>query len=109
MSCRCWFSLTVPLRWCCLHMIRVCWHNFKYLSLSIHLIMWQFLSQMLQLNVHQRSVLFQNWTTLPVSTSFTWTVMWHNRKCNVLLMWPAQILFLIFLVFLLCCPPHVFH
>jgi hypothetical protein len=31
------------------------------------LIMWQFLSQMLQLNVHQWSVLFQNRTSLPFS------------------------------------------
>jgi hypothetical protein len=42
-------------------------------------IMWQFLSQMLQLNSHQQSVLFQNQTSLPFSDSFTRTVIQHNR------------------------------
>jgi hypothetical protein len=43
------------------------------------LIMQQFLSQMLKLNVHQQSVLFQNWTRLLFSSSLTWTVTHHNR------------------------------
>jgi hypothetical protein len=34
----------------------------------------QFLSQMLQVNVHQGSVAYQNWTTLHFSDSFTQTV-----------------------------------
>jgi hypothetical protein len=33
------------------------------------------LSQMLQLNTHQRSVLFQNRTSLPFSDSFTRTII----------------------------------
>jgi hypothetical protein len=36
-------------------------------------------SQMLQLNAHQRSVLYQNWTCLPFSGSFTWTATQHNH------------------------------
>jgi hypothetical protein len=100
----CWFSLTVPLRWCCLPMIRIYWHNLRNccsqylltygaepflrscqlcshsrLLLSIHLIMWPFLSQMLQLNSHQWSVLFQNRTSLQFPDSFTWTVNQHNH------------------------------
>jgi hypothetical protein len=37
--------------------------------------MWQFLSQMLHLNVDQWSVLFQNRTSLPFSDSFARTVI----------------------------------
>jgi hypothetical protein len=36
--------------------------------------MWQLLSQMLQLDAHQRSVLFQNQTSLQFSDSFTRTL-----------------------------------
>jgi hypothetical protein len=35
---------------------------------------------MLHLNAHQRSVLFRNWTGLPFSDSFTWTVTQHNSN-----------------------------
>jgi hypothetical protein len=41
--------------------------------------LWQFLSQMLQLNTHQESVLFQNQTSLPFSVSFKWSVTQHNH------------------------------
>jgi hypothetical protein len=37
-----------------------------------------YLSQMLQLNAHQQSVLFQNGTRLQFSYSFTRTVTQHN-------------------------------
>jgi hypothetical protein len=37
----------------------------------------QFFSQMPQLNTHQRSIL--NQTSLPFSSSFTWTVTQHNH------------------------------
>jgi hypothetical protein len=39
----------------------------------------QFLSQMLQLNAHQRSVLFQNRISLPFSNSFARTIIRHNH------------------------------
>jgi hypothetical protein len=67
-------SPTVPLRCCWFPMIRVCRHNLRNLSLSIHIIMCQFLSQMLQLNTHQQSALFQNQTSLQFSDSLTRTV-----------------------------------
>jgi hypothetical protein len=51
-------------------MIRVFRHN---------LIIWQFLSQMLQLNAYQRSVLFQNRKSLPFFDSFTRSVTQHNH------------------------------
>jgi hypothetical protein len=61
-----WFSPAAPLCWCCLPMIP-----------SIHLITWQFLSQMLQLNDHQRSIRFQN------RTSFTFLIQIHfHLKCT---------------------------
>jgi hypothetical protein len=41
--------------------------------------MWQFLSEMFQLNAHQPSVLFQNRTSLPFSDSFTQTVIQHKH------------------------------
>jgi hypothetical protein len=44
-----------------------------------HVIMCQFLSQMLQLNAHIRSVLFQIRISLPFSDSFTRTVTQHNH------------------------------
>jgi hypothetical protein len=53
LSCR--ISPTVPLRWCCLPMIRVCRHKLRKLPLSTYLKMWQFLSEMLQLKAHWKS------------------------------------------------------
>jgi imidazoleglycerol phosphate dehydratase HisB len=44
--------------------------------------MWHFLSQMLQLIVHQLSVLFHNQTGLPFSDSFTQAVTQHNHWCT---------------------------
>jgi hypothetical protein len=41
---------------------------------------WQFLQQMIHLNAHQRSVLFQNWTSLPFSDSLTWVVTQHKNQ-----------------------------
>jgi hypothetical protein len=55
----------------CLPIIHVCWHNLKSNVAD--------LSQMLQLNVHQWSGLFQNQTSLPFSNSFTWIVTQHNH------------------------------
>jgi hypothetical protein len=40
------------------------------------------LSQMLQLNAHQQSALFQNWKSLPFSNYLTRTVTQHNRECT---------------------------
>jgi hypothetical protein len=37
---------------------------------------------MLQLNVHQRPILFQNRTNLQFYDSFTWTVTQHNHWCT---------------------------
>jgi hypothetical protein len=82
------------------------------------------LLQMLQVNVHQGSVLFQNQSSPPFTDSFTWTITQHNHYCidmsitehkqreehSVLLtefisMYPTLILFFNFLVFPLVCPP----
>jgi hypothetical protein len=41
-----------------------------------------FLSEMLKLNAHQRSVLFQNRISLSFSDSFTRTVTQHNHWCT---------------------------
>jgi hypothetical protein len=40
--CQCLLSSTVPLRWCCLPMIRVCRHNLRNCRsrYTIHLLMW---------------------------------------------------------------------
>jgi hypothetical protein len=40
--CQCWFSATVPLRWCCFPMICLRRHNLTKLSLSMLLICWGF-------------------------------------------------------------------
>jgi hypothetical protein len=74
--CQCWFSPTIPLRWCCLPMIHVCRHNLRNCCAR------QFLSQMLQLNAHKRSVLFQNRTSLPFSDSFIRTVIQYSHLCT---------------------------
>jgi hypothetical protein len=76
---QCLFSPAVPLRWCCLSH-DACMPTYPYKpSLTIHLIMWQFLSQMLQLNAHQLSVLFQYRTSLPFSNSITRSIIRHNH------------------------------
>jgi hypothetical protein len=87
----------------------------------------QFLSHMLQLNVHQCSVLFQNWAGLPFSDSFTKTLCITDTNALTLALQSVnkqktiqccqlkffqcrqhkQILFLSFLVFPLCCSPPV--
>jgi hypothetical protein len=60
--CQCWFSPTFPLRWC------LPWFVYADITLEtvalLHLMMWQFSSQMLQPNAHQWPVLFQNLTGL---------------------------------------------
>jgi hypothetical protein len=70
-----WFFKTIlldvwqsPLPRYCLPMIRVCQHDLRNCSWYIQL------PQMFQLNAHQRSVLFQNQTSLPVSDALTQTV-----------------------------------
>jgi hypothetical protein len=56
--CRRSFSLIISLSTCCLPIIRICWHNLRNCH-SRYLIMWnlmlKFLSQMLQLNTHNRT------------------------------------------------------
>ena len=47
----------------------------------IHLIKWPFCLQMLQLNAHQQSVLFENLTSLPFCSTFIQTVTQHNLQC----------------------------
>ena len=62
------FSATIPLSWWCLPMICTCYHNpANWCSL-----------QLLQLNVHQQSVLFENLTSLPICSTFIQTVTKHN-------------------------------
>jgi hypothetical protein len=61
----CWTAVwkqvfTIPRNWWCLPMICLCYHNLLW----IHPIQWSFWLQMLQLNMHQRSVLFENLTSL---------------------------------------------
>jgi hypothetical protein len=41
-------------------------------------IKWPFWLHMLQLNAHQRSVPFENLTSLPVCSTFIWSVTKHN-------------------------------
>jgi hypothetical protein len=84
---------------------------------------------MLQLNMHQRSVLFQNQISLPLSDSFAWIVTQHNHYCTDMSTTECtkmekknieycqlkffqysqheQILFLSFLMFPLLRPPSV--
>jgi hypothetical protein len=44
--------------------------------------MWQFLSQMIELNEHQVSVLFQKQTSLLFSESFTRILTQHSHYCT---------------------------
>jgi hypothetical protein len=95
----------------------------------MHLIMWQFLSQMLQLIAHQQSILFENQASLPLSDSFTRTALntitnaltralqsvnkgKKDIRCCQLKLFECsqhkQILFLNILVFPLFCSPPVY-